>query len=226
MSSPDPVLVWSPPDLDTASGGTLTARLPAHASASRIGMPSAPTTGWAPPALEEWRPKPALPKQSDVERAYEQGYAEGRESGRNEGQGDVAPALKALDGLLVHLQSAEADFARERERNLVALALVVARKLAMQEIEARPEVLQALVNKALEMIPAAVPSEIRMHPDDLAALVPAIETMAMEGRAPAAQWVGDPSLTRGSFMVESPVRVIDGRIDIALRLLYERLERD
>jgi flagellar biosynthesis/type III secretory pathway protein FliH len=90
----------------------------------------------------------------------------------------------------------------------------------------RPEVLQSLVNRALEMIPAASASEVRMHPEDLEALVPGIEKLALEGRVPAVQWVGDPSLSRGSFMVDSPVRVIDGRVDSALRQLYERIHDD
>ena len=65
-----------------------------------------------------------------------------------------------------------------------------------------------------------------MHPADLEALVPAIEQLALEGRVPAVQWVGDPALSRGSFMVDSPTRVVDGRLDTALRQLYERIDHD
>lgn len=226
MSSLDQVLPWSPPDLDPGCAGTPAARATSLPGLPRIAVASSPTTGWSPPALEARRPQPVRTLQNDRERIFAEGFAEGRESGRSEGQGDVEPALRALDGVLVHLQAAESEFARERERNLVALAMVVARKLAMQEIEARPEVLQSLVGKALELIPAAVPSEVRMNPADLEALAPGIEKLALEGRAPAVQWVGDPSLSQGSFMVDSPARVVDGRIDSALRLLYERLERD
>jgi flagellar biosynthesis/type III secretory pathway protein FliH len=240
MSSLDSVLPWWPADFDralksaTAPGpetgaaesvpGTVARPT---SSAPRVSAASSPATGWAPPALEEQRrPAPRRPARGERELGYEQGFTAGVEAGREAGDARVEPALRALDGLLQRLESTESEFARERERNLTALALVVARKLVQQEMEVHPEVLQSLVNRALEMVPAASASEVRMHPDDLEALVPGIEKLALEGRVPAVQWVGDPSLFRGSFMVDSPVRVIDGRVDSALRQLYERIHDD
>jgi flagellar assembly protein FliH len=157
---------------------------------------------------------------------YEEGFAAGEAAGREAGEALVEPALRALHGIMQRLEATEAEFARERERNLTALALVVARKLVQQEIEVRPDVLQSLVAKALELVPPGAASEVRMHPADLEALVPGIEKMAVDGRAPAVQWVGDPSLSRGGFLVDSPVRVVDGRVDSALRQLYERIDHD
>ena len=42
----------------------------------------------------------------------------------------------------------------------------------------------------------------------------------------AQHWVVDPSLEAGSFRLVSPERIIDGRVDVALRALYERLASD
>lgn len=245
MSSLENVRPWRPQDFDPSSQSA-TAVL-AHGGAAAVadadefvpgaggrGMPFAPrvmaakgaSTGWAPPALEERRPVPQRAPRGERELGYEEGYAAGVADGREAGDARVEPALRALDGLIQRLEATEAEFARERERNLTALALVVARKLVQQELELRPEVLQTLVNKALELLPAGSASEVRMHPADLEALVPAIEKLALEGRVPAVQWVGDPALSRGSFMVDSPARVIDGRLDTALRQLYERIDRD
>jgi hypothetical protein len=39
----------------------------------------------------------------------------------------------------------------------------------------------------------------------------------------AVHWIADPSLDRGSFRLSSPERLVDGRADVALRSLYERL---
>jgi flagellar assembly protein FliH len=234
MSSPDLIRPWRPEDFDpVAAAAALLA--PSRAIAPGRTAPHGPrianaatvSAGWAPPALEERRrPERQQAPRGDRELGYEDGFAAGVAAGREAGEAHVAPALMALDGLMQHLETTAADFARERERNLTAMAFVVARKLVQQEIEVRPEVLQSLVNKALELVPPGSASEVRMHPDDLEALVPAIEKLALEGRVPAVQWVGDPSLSRGSFMVDSPVRVVDGRVDSALRQLFERIERD
>jgi flagellar assembly protein FliH len=235
MSSLEQVLPWRPPDFDPAptSGsatavrtlvaGTATA---AAATAARVTYPSAPSAGWTPPALEERRPGPRPPVRSEREHGFDAGYAAGLAAGRDQGEASVDPALRALEGIVQRLQAAEAEFAQERERNLTAVALVVARKLVQQEIEVRPEVLQTLVNRAIELVPAGTVTEVRMNPADLEALVPGIEQLALENRAPAVQWVGDPQLSRGSFMVDSPTRIVDGRVDTALRQLFERIEHD
>ena len=68
---------------------------------------------------------------------------------------------------------------------------------------------------------------MRLNPDDLAAL--GAGHRAARAERPGArrsQWVADPTLERGSFLVESPTRIVDGRIDAALRQLYERLDHD
>jgi hypothetical protein len=43
------------------------------------------------------------------------------------------------------------------------------------------------------------------------------------GRGLTIQWNADPTLGRGDFVVESPQRVVDGRLDVALQALYERM---
>ena len=40
------------------------------------------------------------------------------------------------------------------------------------------------------------------------------------------QWSADASVGRAGFVVESPQRLVDGRLDMALRRLYERFEKE
>jgi flagellar assembly protein FliH len=227
MSSREPVRPWSPPDFDPtqAAAAAVSVLAPGAAAldAPRSATRAAPASDWKPRALEDRRGSAPRPPRGERERAYDEGYAAGQEAGRLEGEARVVPALKALDQLFGHLRESEAEFARERERNLTALALGVARKLMQQEFEVRPELLQSLVSRALELVPPSLPVEIRMNPEDLEAIVPGVERLAVEGRGPAVQWVGDPGLPRGSFLLDSAVRIVDGRVDSALRQLYERL---
>ena len=50
-----------------------------------------------------------------------------------------------------------------------------------------------------------------------------LELTEPDGRALIVHWVGDPTLDRGSFRVIGRERLVDGRVDVALRALYERL---
>jgi flagellar biosynthesis/type III secretory pathway protein FliH len=65
--------------------------------------------------------------------------------------------------------------------------------------------------------------DVRLHPADLEALGSSLDHLTPQGRGLTLQWVPDPALERGSFVVESALRVVDGRTDVALRTLYERL---
>jgi flagellar biosynthesis/type III secretory pathway protein FliH len=80
-----------------------------------------------------------------------------------------------------------------------------------------------LVAHALDLLPADTSLEVRLHPDDLAALGDPLERVAPAGLSVSLRGVPDPALERGDFVIESPQRVIDGRTDTALRSLYERL---
>jgi len=209
---------WTPPDFDARAAAAAVLAPPRPVAT----VVTAPGGGWSPPTLEDRRPV-SRTVQDERDDAYQRGFDEGRLAGADEARVETAPAVAALGAAVARLHAAEGEFAREREKNLVALALAVAHKLVQQEIETRPEVLQALVARALELLPTGVPAEVRLHPADLEALASGVEALAVEGRAPEVTWVGDPGIARGSFFVDGPTRVVDGRIDIALRRIYERL---
>ena len=104
------------------------------------------------------------------------------------------------------------------------LALVVANHLLQRQVASDPTVVRDLVARALELLPNATALEVRVHPEDLQALSPEVDRLATAGRAIPIQWSADRSLHRGGFLIESPLRLIDGRTDVALRTLFERLE--
>ena len=39
-------------------------------------------------------------------------------------------------------------------------------------------------------------------------------------------WIVDAEIERAGFVVQSPQRLVDGRLDVALRTLYERFEEE
>jgi flagellar biosynthesis/type III secretory pathway protein FliH len=100
----------------------------------------------------------------------------------------------------------------------------VARKLVQREVEADPTLMRTLVERALELVPLEPKLEVRLHPDDLSVLLSGSPVPAADNPSAAIKWTADPAIERGGFVVESPLRVVDGRTDFALRSLYERLE--
>lgn len=158
-----------------------------------------------------------------IQRAYERGFAEGREQGIAEGYERIVPTIEVLSGLTQTLEQTHADFSLDLERSLHALAIAVAKHIIQRELSLDPTIVTGLVQQALDLVPRDVTLEVRLNPDDLERLQDQLHQVEAGGRPLHIQWLGDSALEPGGFLVETPLRVVDGRIDEALRALYERL---
>ncbi len=195
--------------------------------------PAAPAD-WPIPDLQSGRALSAgsdgreslAPDATGEELAYERGHAAGMSDGYARAEQYAAPAREALVALVTALEAAQQSFARDWERNLHALAIAIAERLFEREIAVDPSLLRDLIRRASDLLPSEVSFDIRLNPDDLHALGEHLELYADDGRALPVHWIADHALDRGSFILDSPQRIIDGRADVALRNLYERLGHD
>jgi flagellar assembly protein FliH len=165
-----------------------------------------------------------LPRRTEADEAHDRGFADGLREGTVRSEQRVRVALETLGRVGEYLHTAQSAFVRDRARDLHGLALAVARKLIQREVTADPALLRELVDRALELVPLEPHLEVRLHPDDLSVLMGGPSAPESDGKGTAIQWLGDPAIERGGFLVESPLRIVDGRTDFALRSLYERLE--
>lgn len=162
------------------------------------------------------------PEESAYARGYETGYADAtNEAGRT---------MKRAAGLLIStaeaLDAARLNMVREIEDSVCLLALAVAKHLVQREIAVDPTVARDLVQRGLEAFPVGSRVEIHLHPDDLAALRSQFGLPSADGRASDLQWIADLEVERGGCTLETPHRVVDGRIETALQDLYQRMRDD
>lgn len=181
-----------------------------------VALATAEPAAAPPPAETDPRPDPA-------EAAYAAGHAAGVEAGAAAARAELAPTVAALQGLLGELATTRALFLDQLERNLHALALGVARKLIQRELTADPELVLSLIREALQFVPLEQAIEVRLHPDDHAIARAALGGADAAGVPAAVQWRPDPALARGSFVIDTPQCIVDGRTDVALRTLYDWL---
>jgi len=207
-SSPDATSAWNVPELDAVIGRPV-----------RPEMSVAPAS-WVPTDLD--RALRAAKPPTALEQAYASGLEEGSGRGAERARHELAPALAMLGRLMTELNDVAEAFARDSERNLEGLALAVARRLVMRELTADPMYVRELIVKALELMPLDSEIVVRMNPADFEALGDSLASVAPAGRV-TLRWAPDPALERGSFVAESPQRMVDGRTDVSLRDLYERL---
>ena len=207
-----------PPDF-AAPGGRRDAPRPRPAGAEDGGA-------WSPPVLLVCPQEEAEPAQDEAGQAYARGRADGLAEGAALTRQELRPALQALGRVAEVLQAERAGFARTRERDLQAIALAVAGKLVQGELAADPARVNELLRRALDLLPLDTTLEARLNPADLALVEGLRDDPGGAMPARAIQWVADPALERGAFVLESPQRMVDGRFDVALRNLYDRLDHD
>jgi flagellar biosynthesis/type III secretory pathway protein FliH len=158
--------------------------------------------------------------------AYNRGYEAGKVAALEEANRTVKRAAGLLVSTAEALDAARANVVRELEDSVYLLSLAVARHLILREVSADPSVVRDLVQRGLEAFPVGSRVEIHVHPDDLAALRSQFELPGTDGRAAEIQWTPDQSVERGGCTLETPHRVVDGRVDLALRDLYHRMRDD
>lgn len=169
----------------------------------------------------------AAPAGPDPEQAaYTRGYEAGKAAAQEEAQRTVKRAAGLLVSTAEALDAARLGVVRELEDSVYLLALAVARHLILREVTTDPSVVRDLVKRGLESFPVGSRVEIHLHPEDLAVLRSQFELPGSDGRAAEIQWTADPSVERGGCSLETPHRVVDGRVDLALRELYHRMRDD
>lgn len=161
--------------------------------------------------VRRWQP-PVADGARASQQGFEQGFDKGREEGLAIGRAEAQELLRRLRLALDHLARPLAQVDEETERELVALAIAVARQVVGRELETQPERILDALRTAMRALPvAARRARVRMHPDDCAR----VRGAAGEGD-PGWDLVEDAALTRGGCVVETETSSIDATVETRL----------
>jgi len=100
------------------------------------------------------------------EEAYRKGFSEGKEEGLRMAQERAERLFKEIRTYMDRLEDLEEDLCRESEREVVELALAIARKIIIREITTDPLTIAHIARAALEKIPFSLQIKIRVNPAD------------------------------------------------------------
>jgi flagellar assembly protein FliH len=124
--------------------------------------------------------------------------------------------------MLAELEALQRRECRHFEKELVDLALAVARKIVGREVAVNPEAVAGMLRDALSRIEHAGSLSIRMHPDDLQRLAD-VQPRLLEGLADPARvrFEADPAISAGGCFIESEAGDIDARLEHRFRVLED-----
>ena len=175
---------------------------------------------WAPPALDaiaEPSPLDALiietitaePPPPPLQLPTPEEIQAIREAARQEG---FEQGTAQIEGILDNFGRPLVKLEGEVVAALGELAVRIAGHLVGRAYEAEPALLRDLVGEALDAVGGSSRDvEVRLHPDDIAALAPLLSLEPGQRLSP------DPGLSRGDLRVHAESVRIDGTLDARLR---------
>ena len=119
----------------------------------------------------------------------------------------LVPALREAIG---QIHAAKAHWLLHWEKTAVHVAAAIAGRVIRRELERTPEITLALVKEALELAAGSGDLQLRMHPEDLAALGEHVQGLTQElSRLGNPQIVGDPLIVKGGCRIDTRFGFID-----------------
>jgi flagellar assembly protein FliH len=149
--------------------------------------------------------------------AFEQGLAEGREAGR----GEVRAQVERLAGMFYDLAKPFEVLDAEVERELLTLAMALARQIVRRELKTDPTQIIGIIREAIAALPVAAREvRVHLHPEDAAVVRQHLAPTESE-RAWAI--VEDPVMARGGCQINSATSRIDARLESRVGAILSEL---
>jgi len=154
---------------------------------------------------------------------FARGFAEGQQAGAAAMQQETGALAKKLAAALDDLVRAREQMIRHTEKQMVQLALAVARRVVHREVTVDPTAMLTMMRVALERVSDAARVTVRLNPADHQAVMAALAdapgsdqiSMTADGRVP-----------RGGCKVESEYGDIDAGVDAQIQEIARALLGD
>jgi len=180
---------------------------------------------WAAPDVGDAARAPDLPTVSGLadlqaeayKEAFEQGLAEGREAGRAQ----VRAQVEQLAGMFYDLAKPFEELDAEVERELLTLAMALARQIVRRELKADPTQIIGIIREAIAALPVAARDvRVHLHPEDAAVVR---QNLAPTESERAWGIVEDPVMARGGCQITTATSRIDARLETRLGAILSEL---
>ena len=150
----------------------------------------------------------------EVEReAYEKGYAAGDRAGMQMAEKKVDAVLRRLGRSMEKLARLREEIIDRSERDVVALAVEIARKLVRREINLDEKIINTFVRIALENLNVDSKVTIHLNPSDFKQMEGNLPEGFSEKQDIEIVLTSREDLQRGDCLIETENGTLDGRID-------------
>ena len=164
----------------------------------------------------------AQPYQEGFNEGLEKGISEGEKTGSERTAQKLEPVLDSLRHALLQLKNLRKDTYQRLEKEVVDLALAIARKVICREIEVDKEVVVGVAREALTKIEDPGKITIKLNPSDLQFINETkYQLSEMIGNIDNVKLESEDSIQSGGCLVETDLGEIDARIENQLQAVEE-----
>jgi flagellar assembly protein FliH len=185
-----------------------------HALPEQVHWPELPIASGKPQkaAVPTEPPKPEIDLTSLERNAYENGFGQGEKSGLAAIDQKMDAVMKRHAEAVVELGRLKAALYAQVERQVVKLAIEVAKKIVHREVQVDRDIIQTLVHVTLAHVAEKTPAIIHVNPADYTYLSERQSELS-QAEARNISLVSDKSIERGGCLVETDYGDIDARLE-------------
>ena len=182
-----------------------------------VPAPQAPVAPAAPPALDAGQKEHLAALERE---AFAKGYQSGERAGAEAGAKRAEAMLRRLADTLEELGEVRRTMVRHTERQMVQLALAIAKRVVRREVTIDQDLTLTLARVALDRLGDSMSVTIRLNPDDFHATAARHEDHFAGSHVTV---VADAAISRGGCRVDSDFGYVDASVDAQFHELARAL---
>ncbi|MBP2635809.1 MAG: yscL [Firmicutes bacterium] len=156
---------------------------------------------------------------------YQEGYQEGNQTALEDMRTTSQEALEKAQQLIKTAEQEVAQMFIAAEKQIVEIALAVAGKILVREVEENPTTILPIVKEALAKVSDQNQILIRVNPDDYEMVLMAKRDLQlMVGRDNAINVAADHTVTAGGCIIETTLGTVDARLDTKFELVQKAIQ--
>jgi flagellar assembly protein FliH len=153
--------------------------------------------------------------------AHKEAFQQGLEEGRQAGRAEIRAQVERLAGMFHDLAKPFTVLDAEVERELLTLAMALARQIVRRELKADPTQIIGIIREAIAALPVAARDvRVHLHPEDAAVVR---DNLAPTESERAWTMVEDPVMARGGCQITTSTSRIDARLETRLASILSEL---
>jgi flagellar assembly protein FliH len=154
--------------------------------------------------------------------AYQKGFTEGEKTGIESCAQQIEPVLEGLHQALVQVQNLRQKMYHAIEKEVVELALAIARKVVCQEVATNKDLVVCVAKEALSKVKVPGQITLKLNPSDLQVINDTKSHLEhLKNHIDKINFESEETIPSGGCVIETTMGKIDARLEKQFEVLEE-----